>query len=181
MSHILDWVKSVSRRINAFAGRYFTPKEFRSFLLFIACGIAVLLYRGGKNLISHYFPSLKDSSSKIIEHRNDSLFALLSRKDFVRDSLQFWMPEDSSIGKKESFAHSGRSKKELSLKTEQISLNTSGKDSLSLLPGIGEKTAERILSYRNERGRFRRLHELTNVSGIGEKKFKRVEPYLRLN
>ncbi|HYM21224.1 MAG TPA: helix-hairpin-helix domain-containing protein [Candidatus Kapabacteria bacterium] len=181
MLHIIESLKQIKHRAASLSGQFFTLREYRSVLLFFACGLAVLLYREGKNILGHYFPSVTDGRSATLKHQNDSLLAFFSRKDFVRDSMQFWMPADSLASEKYSRLSSGKSKKELSLIREGVSLNSSGKDSLALLPGIGGKMAERILSYRSERGRFRRLHELTNVEGIGEKKFKRIEPYIRLN
>ena len=41
--------------------------------------------------------------------------------------------------------------------------------------------AERILAYRKEVGRFASAEDLTQVSGIGEKKFARMQPYLRVH
>ena len=44
------------------------------------------------------------------------------------------------------------------------------------LPGVGETTAERILEYRHEHGRFSSLEDLLNVKGIGKKKLERIAP-----
>jgi competence ComEA-like helix-hairpin-helix protein len=180
MSRFLEPLKMIGKKISNLSSRYFTPSEFRSVLIFIACGVAVVLFRGGKSLFGHVAPSGHSSNTAIMQHQNDSVFAILSRRDRIRDSLQFWMPEDTNRSERYASKLKGKSKKELSLKTEGVALNSSGKDSLQMLPGIGEKMAERIISYRTERGKFRRLHELTNIEGIGEKKFKQIEPYIRL-
>ena len=52
----------------------------------------------------------------------------------------------------------------------KINLNTASKDQLMTISGIGEKTAESILAYRDEIGQFTSLEQLLEVSGIGEKK-----------
>lgn len=62
-----------------------------------------------------------------------------------------------------------------------ISLNHSNKTDLEKLPGIGPKTAERIIAYRTQNGAFLSIEELTKVKGIGEKTFQKLEPYLKLN
>ena len=47
-----------------------------------------------------------------------------------------------------------------------------------MLPGIGEKTAEKIIELRKERGKFNTLEELMNVKGIGEVKFNKIKKFL---
>ncbi len=62
----------------------------------------------------------------------------------------------------------------------KVRLNSATKSELMTLPGIGEATAERILLYREERGKFRTLEELKNVKGIGEKKFEKLKPHIEV-
>ncbi|MBS1904301.1 MAG: helix-hairpin-helix domain-containing protein [Bacteroidetes bacterium] len=176
------------KSINAFVARlrnialkFFTPQEYRAVLLFIAAGLAVLCWRAGRTIVTRHIPLLRDSAIVAATHRNDSLFALLSRKDFVRDSLEFWMPAESLGIDNERKMGGGLSKKERDLTAGCISLNGSSADSLALLPGIGKAMAARIVAYRTERGRFRRLSEIMNIHGVGEKTYERIVRYLRLN
>lgn len=57
-------------------------------------------------------------------------------------------------------------------------LNEASAEQLALLPGIGEKLAEDIITYRSSIGGFRNIEELMNVSGIGESKFETVREYI---
>jgi competence protein ComEA len=57
-----------------------------------------------------------------------------------------------------------------------LNLNTATIDQLETLPGIGRKTAERILEYRAKSGGFKKIEELMNVKGIGEKSFLKLKP-----
>jgi competence protein ComEA len=50
-----------------------------------------------------------------------------------------------------------------------LDINTATKAELVKVKGIGEKKAERIISYREEHGEFKSIDELKNVKGIGEK------------
>lgn len=58
---------------------------------------------------------------------------------------------------------------------EKVNINTATKEQLIALPGIGEVTAQRIIDYRNEYGRFATIDEIKNVKGIGEVKFEKIK------
>jgi competence protein ComEA len=60
----------------------------------------------------------------------------------------------------------------------QVNLNTATAVDLQQLPGVGAKVAARIIEYRQARGPFKRIEELMNVQGIGEKSFLRLRPQL---
>ena len=59
-----------------------------------------------------------------------------------------------------------------------INLNTATLEQLETLPGIGRKTAEHIVEYRTKSGSFKRIEELMNVKGIGEKSFLKLKPLI---
>lgn len=58
---------------------------------------------------------------------------------------------------------------------ERVELNSAGAEALERLSGVGPAMAQRILEYRNVHGPFRRIEDLLNVSGIGEKTFERLK------
>ncbi len=57
-----------------------------------------------------------------------------------------------------------------------INLNTATVEQLETLPGIGRKTAELIVQHRTQSGGFKRIEDLMNVKGIGEKSFLKLKP-----
>ena len=59
-----------------------------------------------------------------------------------------------------------------------INLNTASAADLENLPGIGAKMAERILEYRQKNGPFKKIEDLMNVKGIGEKNFLKLKARL---
>jgi len=62
--------------------------------------------------------------------------------------------------------------------TAIVNLNTATAAQLETLPGVGPKTAERILEYRQKNGSFKKIEELMNVKGIGEKSFLKMKDRL---
>jgi competence protein ComEA len=62
----------------------------------------------------------------------------------------------------------------------RIDLNTASRAELQEVPGIGPALSERIVRYREDRGPFRSVGELVEVSGIGEKRVRAFAPYLRV-
>jgi competence protein ComEA len=59
-----------------------------------------------------------------------------------------------------------------------VNINTASAKDLEVLPGIGQKTAARIVEFRQKNGPFKKVEELMNVGGIGEKSFLRLKPQL---
>jgi competence protein ComEA len=62
--------------------------------------------------------------------------------------------------------------------TEIINLNTATAAQLSTLPGIGPKTADLIVQYRQKNGAFKKIEEIMNVRGVGEKSFLKLKSRL---
>lgn len=144
--------------------------------------IIVILFIAGLFILGYIYVEFikndKGGENKYIDYsKEDSLFAIYSSID----------PEDSSLI---SDLEIKRSVLELSdtiayvkkdyssLAEKSIDINTAGIEELIRLPGIGEKTAEKIIELRTERGKFKRIKELMDVKGIGEVKFNKIKKFL---
>jgi comEA protein len=63
---------------------------------------------------------------------------------------------------------------------ERINVNTADQETLQTLPGIGPAYSERIIIYREKNGGFKRIEELTEIKGIGEKRLEKLKPFVKL-
>ncbi len=61
-----------------------------------------------------------------------------------------------------------------------VNVNTASAAELEQLPGVGPRVAARIVDYRTKKGPFRKLEELMNVQGIGEKSFLKLRTQLTI-
>lgn len=59
-----------------------------------------------------------------------------------------------------------------------IDINKAGREELIKLKGIGEKTADLIIGYRNAVGGFSDISEIMNINGIGEKTFEGIKDHI---
>ena len=71
-------------------------------------------------------------------------------------------------------------KKAVSSNDTVVNINTADVNELATLKGIGPKTAERIIEYRQNNGSFKSIEEIKNVKGIGDKKFENIKDRLRI-
>lgn len=69
-------------------------------------------------------------------------------------------------------------KEEESGKNNVININTATEDALTSIPGVGESTAQKIITYRKENGKFKTKEDIKNVSGIGDKKYEAIKDYI---
>lgn len=59
----------------------------------------------------------------------------------------------------------------------KININSADASDLQKIPDVGEKTAEKIIDYRNNNS-FSSIEDIKNVPGIGDKKFESMKDYI---
>lgn len=63
---------------------------------------------------------------------------------------------------------------------DRLDLNAASLEQLDALPGVGPVTAQRILDWRSQHGRFSKVEELQEVDGIGPKTYARLAELVRV-
>jgi competence protein ComEA len=63
---------------------------------------------------------------------------------------------------------------------QPIDLNTASIAQLDTLPGVGPATAQAIIDYRSQHGRFHSVDDLLNVRGIGQAKLDELRTLVRV-
>ena len=61
-----------------------------------------------------------------------------------------------------------------------VNVNTATAEQLQQVKGIGPKTADKIVDYRENHGQFSTLDELRNIKGIGEKSLEKMAQFMTL-
>jgi len=62
----------------------------------------------------------------------------------------------------------------LSQDKSTVNINTADLEELQTLTGVGPSKASAIIEYREKNGGFKKVEDLTNVTGIGEKTFEKL-------
>lgn len=60
----------------------------------------------------------------------------------------------------------------------KVNINKATSAELTTVPGIGESTAQKIIAYRDENGKFKSVEDIKNVSGIGDSKYEKIKDYI---
>lgn len=98
------------------------------------------------------------------------------KKLFSKDSTEL----DSNNTTKTQNNDQKNINKDLTVNQKIVNINSSLKDDLIKLPGIGPKTAEKIIKYRMEHGNFLTKDDLIKVKGIGPVKLKKIKNLIKL-
>ena len=83
----------------------------------------------------------------------------------------------SSANRNISYGNSNKNNNNVS-KSNKVDINKGSKEELTKINGIGEQTADKIIEYRKEHGKFNSIEEIKEIKGIGEAKYSKIKDYI---
>lgn len=110
----------------------------------------------------------------------EELFRQLAEGDYPQNNKEIIGGDIDSLSVVSEFNKDNlkKNKTEKLVSGQKININTADLEELCRLPGIGEKTAQKIIRLRSRLGSFSSVNQLLSVQGIGEKKLEQIKPYL---
>jgi len=98
----------------------------------------------------------------------------INRAAFVEDGEKIYIPAKSEF---EELADGNYTQV---YSDGKININTADAVELQELDGVGPATADKIIEYREQNGRFSSAEDIKNVSGIGEKTFEKMKDDIKV-
>ncbi|MFQ9979837.1 MAG: helix-hairpin-helix domain-containing protein [Finegoldia magna] len=100
----------------------------------------------------------------------------------LKDEMKIFVPSKNETSKLQN--HNTENSQIVTLKdnnsTNLVNINTADRNKLQTLPGIGPSKAKKIIEFR-EKNQFKKIEELKNVDGIGEKTFESLKSLITID
>ena len=118
--------------------------------------------------------------------KNNASIKNINLASKLEDGMKIYIPtneeekkqtnnENSTIYNNSSNTNVAITEKLETKNNKKVNINTASQTELETLPGIGPSTALKIIEYRNQNGKFIKIQDIQNVSGIGDSKYKKIE------
>ena len=116
--------------------------------------------------------SLKDVNLAYV--LEDAMKIYIPNKSEETEQKQIVTTDDASI---QSYASITSSTSTISSpsSSSKVNINKASITDLETINGIGPGLAQKIITYREEHGKFSSIDDIKNVSGIGDKKFEKIK------
>lgn len=101
----------------------------------------------------------------------------INRADFLDDGEKILIP--SKQQERSSFDSGVKGSGYSLYSDDRININTADSEELQMLDGVGPATAQKIIDYREANGSFKKIEDIKNVSGIGDKTFEKLKDDIR--
>ena len=108
---------------------------------------------------------------------DDASTQSLNRAEAVYDGQKITVYSSDTEGYSQDDTGSGVSA-EKGITGGKVNINTADSVTLQTIPGIGPSKAARIIEYRESQGRFKKIDDIKNVTGIGDMTFENIKDYI---
>ena len=120
--------------------------------------------------IFQHKPRVIEVVDKAGSFTKDAVVSMINQAEVVEDGTQLTIASSKDNKKKEK-----SQKKGTDANSGKVNLNQATKEELMTLTGIGEAKAVAIIAYREANGRFQKIEDLMNITGIKEGVFDKIQ------
>lgn len=145
-------------------------KKYLLLLIFVL----ILIY----SLFNNFLLSSNDRDKKIDVKVNEKEYSVPVGTTYKELKEEYKLDDSSNVA--DDFVLSDKQEVLVDDASEKISINKATYEELITLPGIGPKTAEKIIEYRNTYGPFWTIEDIKNVKGIGDKKYAKLKEFITI-
>jgi competence ComEA-like helix-hairpin-helix protein len=152
-------------------------KSEASFVVLLILGLLLgLVYKNFYSSNSSLIPAISQSSVyALLDSLADTESSTFIGTDYYGNSIEDLALADTIVEKQPvMYFASSRPSKSAERIQSPININTASRVQLMQLPGIGEKTADKIIDYR-ESNPFYSIEDIKKIKGIGDKKFEAIQ------
>jgi competence protein ComEA len=90
------------------------------------------------------------------------------------------MPNAASSAVRPSIVRSSAVLPETESGDQPVDLNQATELELSGIPGVGPRTAKKIVAWREEHGPYRNADDLLQIDGIGNRRYLTMAPFITI-
>jgi competence protein ComEA len=178
VSTYIDVVKNTEQDVFAKIAEEVSLNIIKNFITIFRCGVETATkYKPAKYAVGLGL-GYKIGSSEIIIDYSYLLSTVLGGQHLVSLNINFGKKEKIFFEEKQEI--SGTKKRKTELPSKPININTATAQELAQLPGIGPSTAQKIVEYRQQIGKFKSIEQLLDVPRVGTLTLQRITPYITL-
>ncbi|MDD5530488.1 MAG: helix-hairpin-helix domain-containing protein [bacterium] len=160
-----------------FLDNFFTPQERSVVMFLVVCiivGIGIYVYKlktpvFAPELKSSYLKSVVFTDSVVVKNAQFTGVVNESKPKAVSPT------KPKAVTPTESKPLNLPEQKQTYDEAKKININTASIEELISLPGVGPVYAQRIVDYREKKGKFKSIEEIINIYGIGQKRFDKLK------